>query len=119
MLGVTPSDDVEEGVLQVTGDRAWLAGTDGAIIHLADRRQLSGRAGHEHLIGDVELVAGEPFFHHGQTALAGALHDRVAGVTFETRGQRRGLDDAVADDGDVRPGPLRTVARRGLLAPLM
>src|SRR5713226_5108041 len=110
MLGVTPSDDVEEGVLQVTGDRAWLASADGAIIHLADRRQLSGRAGHEHLVGDVELVAGEPFFHHGQTALAADLHDRVAGDPFEDRGQRRGLHDAVAHEEDVLPRTFGDVA---------
>src|SRR5437899_1244617 len=64
MLGVAPLDDVEEGGLQVAGDRPRLAGADGAVVHFADRRQLGGRAGHEHLVGDVELVAGEPFLHH-------------------------------------------------------
>ena len=110
MLGVTPTDDVEEGSLQIAGDGARLAGAHGAVVHLADRRQLGGRAGHEHLIGDVEFVACEPFFHHRQAALTGELHDRVSRDPFEDRGQRRGLHDAVAHQEDVLPRALGDVA---------
>ena len=93
--------DVEEGRLQIPGDGPWLAGADGAVVHLTDRRQLSSRAGHEHLVGDVELVAGEPFLHHFHAALAGQIHDRVAGDALEYRGQRRGLQNAVAHQENV------------------
>src|SRR4051812_3654987 len=40
-------------------DLAGLAGADRAVVDLSHRRQLGRRAGHEHLVGEVELAAGD------------------------------------------------------------
>src|SRR3954447_10714975 len=50
---------VLEDALDRTGDVARLARADRPVVDLAHRRQLGGRAGHEDLVGEVELVAGD------------------------------------------------------------
>src|SRR4029078_12819588 len=52
-------DNIEEGSLQILGDRTTPAAPDLPIVHFANRRQLGGGAGEKSLIGDVQLVAGK------------------------------------------------------------
>ena len=41
---------IEEHFLQLGGDRAYLAGADGAPVELADRSHFSGGAGEENFV---------------------------------------------------------------------
>src|SRR3954471_20272699 len=50
-------DDVEVARLELGRDRADLAVADRTAVDLQQRRHVGRRAGHEHLIGDVELAA--------------------------------------------------------------
>ena len=57
MLGDLAGDHVEEELLDLGGDRAARARTDGTAVQLADRRHFRRSAGEERFVGDVDVVA--------------------------------------------------------------
>src|SRR5262245_20251004 len=92
-------------LLQLRGDDAGLAGgvaaADLAVVDRLDRRDLGGGAGEEDLVGAPELVAPEALLDHGVALRAQVVHHGLAGDAVEDRRERRGLDDAVADDEEI------------------
>src|SRR5699024_8212211 len=85
-LGHAARRNVEVGLTHLQGEFARLAAADGAAVDGGDRGDLGGRADHEHLVGGVELVAGD---HGGVDAGAqplGDLDDRVAGDAAQVHG---------------------------------
>ena len=98
---VRPRHSLEERLLQLLGDRSALAIANLAVVDLADRRQLGGRAGQEDFVGDVEVVAGERGLDDFEAPVAGDLDDRMARDAVEDAVEWRRSDLAVADDEDV------------------
>src|SRR6187402_266204 len=77
-VGRLAAEQAEVELLQATGDRAALAVADLLAVDRADRRDFSGRAAHQDLIGEVEVLARQVAFDHLDTFLAGEGHQRVA-----------------------------------------
>ena len=72
------------------------------IVDLAYRHQLGRRAGHEDLVGNEQLGAGDVAFDHRVTEVTGDLDDALAADAFKNRsGQRRRGDLPVANHEDV------------------
>src|SRR5439155_1186827 len=107
---VATTDDREEQLLETARRRTGLAVADAAIVELADRRHLRGRAGKERLVGEVYLVAGEALLTAGDAELGEELEDGVARDAAEHGRQRRGLGDAARDDEHVLAARLGHVA---------
>ena len=70
---------VLEDRLDLLGDRPGLAGADRVVVDLADRRELGGGAGHEDLVGQVELAAGDVALLDLVAEVAGDLDRRRGG----------------------------------------
>src|SRR5439155_1394198 len=107
---VATTDDREEQLLEAARRRTGLAVADAAIVELADRRHLRGRAGEERLVGEIYLVAGEALLTAGDAELGEELEDGVARDAAEHGRQRRGLGDAARDDEHVLAARLGHVA---------
>src|ERR1035441_9969652 len=109
-LGAT-MDRVAEGALEQPRDITGLAGADLVVVHLDHGHQLGGGAGHEHLVGQVELGARDVALHDRVAEVGGELHDRAAGDPVEDRVVVPGRDDLPAgEDVDVLARPLAHVA---------
>ena len=107
---VASVNDVEERGLQLLGHRPRLAPADGPVVHFPDGRDLGGRTGKERFVGNIQFVAGEPLFHDPHTAFSGELHDRFPRDAFQDRGERRGLDHALAHHKNIFAAAFRHVA---------
>ena len=107
---------------RASSNLAWITLRDLArlaervVVDLAHRHQLGGGAGEEHLVGEVELGAGDVALLDLVAEVAGDLDHRGAGDPVEDRrGVRPGSAELpVADDEDVLAGALarRSRARR-------
>src|SRR4051794_34239718 len=67
--------DVEEGVLDLLGDRPARADADLHAVEFADRRDLGRGAGEEGLVGDVDLVARDALLHHLEPQVLADVQD--------------------------------------------
>src|SRR4051794_17986209 len=92
-------------------DLAGLAGADRAAVDLSHRPQLGRRAGHEHLVVEVELAAGDLALDDLEAAVARDLdrRDTVDAAEDRRRERRRG-DNPVLDEEQVLAGALADVA---------
>src|SRR5215510_3789530 len=104
-------DNVEKLTLQPHSERSRFASADGALIHFAYGGDLSGCAGEEHLIGDIQLVPREKILAEGNTFDACELNHRSARDALEDRHQGWRLQHAMTDDEDVLPRALSHIAR--------
>ena len=101
-IGHDAVDVVEERRLQRGRNRAAASRAHLNLVHGPDRRNLGRRAGEEHLVRDVQQLPRHVLFAHGQALILRERHDAVAGDARQhRRRQRRGIQDAVADDEEV------------------
>ena len=84
-------DDIEEGLLELFGDRSRFAGADRAAVYFPYRCDLGGRAGEESLLGDIELVPRETLLRERDLLLLRELKYGLACDPFQYRGEGRGL----------------------------
>ena len=90
----------KETILQRAGDFARLA--DDAAVNAADGRKFGSRAGHEHLVGNVEVAAREAFLNSRNLQVIGQAENRVARDAFQqTVGQRRRGQHTISHDEQV------------------
>src|SRR3546814_9962371 len=75
--------------LQLFGDRTATAFADRTIVDLANRRDFSGGAGEERLVGDIDLVARDASFDDLVAEILCQLHDRAARDAVERAGDIR------------------------------
>ena len=76
-----------------------------AVVHLADRRHLGGRSGHEDLVGGHEVGADQVLLLDGVAEVLRDLDQRVARDPGQDRGrERRSRDRPVLDDEHVLAG---------------
>src|SRR3954467_6602233 len=102
---------VLERALDGARDLAGVALADRMVVDLAQRRELGGRAGDEHLVGEVELGAGDVALDHLKAEVVRDLDDRLAVDAVEDRGRlRRREDPPVAHDEDVLARALADLA---------
>src|SRR4051794_15269694 len=104
---------VLEDVLDRAGDLARLARADRPVVDLANGCQLGGGAGHEDLVGEVELIAGDLALLQLEAEVARDLDRRGAVDAAEHAREvgRRG-DHPVLDDEQVLAGALGDVPVR-------
>src|ERR1700691_1519849 len=73
-----PVDRVVEGGLEYTRDLAGPAGADRVVVDLAHGHELGRGPGHEDLLGQVQLGAGDVALDHRVAEIAGDLDQRAA-----------------------------------------
>ena len=88
-----PVQGVLEGRLHRARDLAGLAAADRVVVDLAHGHELGGGAGHEHLVGQVELGAREVALDDLEAEVARDLHARLAVDAVEDPGGLRRRED--------------------------
>ena len=92
---------------QVAGDGPRLTVADDSAVDLDDGNHLGGRAGEEALVGDVDVVPGEPHFAYRKAALLGQFNHRVARDPLQDAGIGGGrLQDTSPHEEDIVAGTL-------------
>ena len=94
-------DQVEEGLLDLRGDRAATSGADDAPIERLYRRDLGGRAREERLVGDVDVVASESSRDDLVSQFTRERDHRVARDPHQGGGDFGLKNLAILDDEDV------------------
>src|SRR5688572_32321045 len=82
-LPVFSGHDVEERFLDRLRHRPGLALADHPAVELTDRRHFGRGAGEERLVGDIDVVAGQPLFAYLISKLGGQLDHGRAGDSGE------------------------------------
>src|ERR1700733_13651575 len=104
-------DDGEELLVQGRGDGAHGAVADEDAVDRAEVGDLSGGAGEEGFIADVEHLTGQRLLDDLDAELPGQREDGAAGDAVEDGvGQGSGVEDAAADEEEIFAGSLREVA---------
>src|SRR5882672_431312 len=108
-------------MLQFARDWTGLAASNGAEVDLSQPNYFCRRAAHEHLVRNVELVAGNGLFDDGISHIARNRDQTVARYSFENRGLWNGVNDPVAHHENILTRALRNVTvgieHNGLIKP--
>jgi Zn-dependent protease with chaperone function len=95
-------DNSKELGLDFFRNRPALARTNGDAVDAADRRDFSGSAGKEDFVRHIEQFARNALLNHGVSEALGDPGDTVTGdAGQDAGGDRRGVDDTVANHEDI------------------
>ena len=101
---------IEEGGLQLLGDRAWRGEGEGA--DLGDGVNVAGGGGEKHFVGVTvaEEIGGQVFFFDVETLLLGQLDDEGAGDAGEAAAAEWWCEETVlGDEKEVAAGAFAEV----------
>src|SRR3990170_7058216 len=102
----------EERALELLRDGPSVPFADDAVVHLADRRELGGRAGEERLVGVVEVGSYKVLLTDLIPKVPGQRHHGPSSDPVQAAGlDRRGRQHPVTDHEDVLPGSVGDLAR--------
>src|SRR5262249_626682 len=100
----------EERLLQFMRDGTGASAPNRAIVHFANRGNLSACPRNEALVGDIEFITRKDRFVDRQAKMAGQIDHGIARDTLKNGGERWRLEFTTPDNEDVFARAFRDVA---------
>src|SRR2546422_10093967 len=91
----------EERLLQFMRDGTGASAPNRAIVHFANRGQLSGCPRKEYLVGNIEFITSKDRFVDRESELAGQIDHGIARDALKNGSERRRLEFSTPHNEDV------------------
>ena len=95
----------EERLLQFMRDGTGASAPNRAIVHFANRGELSGCPRKEYLVGNIEFITRKDRFVDRQSEMAGQIDHGIARDALKDLGERRRLEFTAPNNEDVFARP--------------